>query len=76
MSMDDPTRKCLCCCKAKHLDASKFKRTCEGFTTACQKCLTQIAETAAHKREKDSSKESTGRPELPDMDDDDEEQDL
>jgi hypothetical protein len=42
--------------KEKSLDATEFKRTRDGFSTACLKCLDQIAQTAARTKKEKGNK--------------------
>ena len=45
--MGGPTKRCPRCRKEKSLDVTEFKRTRDGFSTVCMKCLDQVAQTAA-----------------------------
>jgi hypothetical protein len=56
--MDSLTKKCPRCRKEKPLDATEFKRTRDGFSTACLKCLDQIAQTAARTKKEKGNKEN------------------
>ena len=56
--MDGPTKKCPRCRKEKSLDATEFKRTRDGFSTVCQKCLNQIAQKSAQTKKEKGNKEN------------------
>ena len=58
--MDGPTKKCPRCRKEKPLNATKFKRTRDGFSSVCLKCLDQIAQTARTKKEKGNKENPAG----------------
>ena len=67
--MGGPTKRCPRCRKEKSLDATEFKRTRDGFSTVCVKCLDQVAQTAARTKKDKAGKEN------PDGSSDDEEED-
>jgi hypothetical protein len=70
--MDGPTKKCPRCRKEKSLDATEFKRTRDGFSTACLKCLDQIAQTAARTKKEKGNKENPAGTGSTDDEEDDE----
>jgi hypothetical protein len=74
--MDGPTKICPRCRKEKPVDATnlKFKCICDGFSTACLKCLNQIqvAQTAARTKKEKGNKENPAQAGSTDDEEDDE----